>query len=615
MAEPVTPKFKTSVADSAIGTISHRKQTPQHGAEAANPFDGPKEVASPELANLRRNALTTSSDGEVFGDTSTGSNDMSQLFGQWLINRTALDQDQATLRYNSPHLPANAVHREPPKTPTQHAPTQHAPVPKQTSVSIVSTAAQATESQASSSNAEKPDDITTVQIVHRYTEAQLVKYIESGTELFQHDLFRYLPLNVNVRRVTEPKKCIATLKSKPRRCKNEIPREPAKAKSITSSLEKEVPTELLDLPRILCRMNETLCGTHRKSTRKALKLLLPKIKERVKNANTGGDPTLQEQASVDLLALRFWSRELLEPDKPLTLEISWNAIGGDDVGSSLVGKLLKRGFQRAQRVSTDDLYRQAEKLLAHGQGLGFFKFMRLPKKNSEAVSVRDGIEKVLQEEKTCAREGLIYAFTLPSPAYAGKCKIGYSRHPAERIEKWGGHWNLEPETIFEDNDKTPIPHVSRLETLIYAELRDFRKQIPCCGNCEGSHIEWVATSPAHVNAVIKKWTKWMRDDPPFEEKDGIWKLKEAVPEKKIEEMCEPLPIHEKEECVIVQETAAEETILNEQKEEKEAIKMRQINDASLKAQIVKREATVIPEEELPEPTPEQNEGRQLPAAT
>lgn len=382
----------------------------------------------------------------------------------------------------------------------------------------------------------------------------------------------------------------------------------AASDSIVASLEKEtLYDEQLDLQVILGHMKNWLCGIHRKCVLTALRDCLPSIKNCVDNAKMEGNNIRHQKDRVDLQALRFWYREMLPNDQPARIEISWNVSDhGDISSSSLEGMIVKSHLPNLQKATTNDWHSLGESFFSLARDLGLLTFIRFAKARKNSKGVKDRIEQKLKAKTTVKKSGWIYTFTFSLPAYAGKYKIGFSKTPVKRVEdQWGPHWNSKPKPIFIDENETPIPHIRRAEDLIYAELEEFRRIMHCCRKCRGSHLEWVATSETHVKAVIQKWATWMRTKP-YEEHKGSWKLKEAISNDDISRLCEPLPDPEQEQRTIAQESTVVQ-VQNEEIDMMEALKMRK----AVKEGVVKTEIAEICEKELDEPTPDENDDKQL----
>jgi len=524
LMEPTTPKSKTSIVDSAIGTTSHTRQKPEQHTTAVTALDGKTEDAP---------TVNTSSDGDVFNEASIGSSDLSQLSEKRPINLTIRP------------LPADSEHRHPPQTPTRRT---HASA--QETVAIDNIATQATHTLASPSIGNKSNNTQTTHVVHQHIHEEFVEYITCGSEMFRDDFFIYLPLNVADKFSVKPKQCIATKKKEWNRCTNMVLKRPEQTKPIVSLLEKaienaNISAEALPLKKILAVLNQKLCKNHHSTVLGKLKILLPDIKECVEKAQEDGDTPQQQKCRVDLEALRFWSRELLGIQQPPKIEISWDVIGEND-GISLQGKLLNRQIRLLQRAPTNEKYRLFESVYTSAQKLGFPNFIPYGSGKGKESDVAGQIRTLLLSSTKAKERGWIYAFTFEVPAYRGLFKIGYSKNPKDRVEKdWGSHWNRKARPIFQDKKEDPIEHVYLLERLIFAELERFRLVMSCCQNsrCKIKHNEWVATSEKHVIDVIKKWTGWMRTKPYVKERGlgETWTLK-SMSDDEISVLCKPCSI-------------------------------------------------------------------------
>ncbi|EAU34096.1 predicted protein [Aspergillus terreus NIH2624] len=66
----------------------------------------------------------------------------------------------------------------------------------------------------------------------------------------------------------------------------------------------------------------------------------------------------------------------------------------------------------------------------------------------------------------------------------------------------------------DDEKGLPIPHFYRAEKLIQAELRDYRRELSNCSNCNKNHREWFEGVGVDLAAdVARKWIDWVRRKP------------------------------------------------------------------------------------------------------
>lgn len=131
------------------------------------------------------------------------------------------------------------------------------------------------------------------------------------------------------------------------------------------------------------------------------------------------------------------------------------------------------------------------------------------------------VEKIAKSKLTdgdIPRKGRIYVFW--NPGDFGYLKVGYTEQKGEeRIEEWKAQCGLDASEIYpRKEDEDPISHPLRVEQLIHAEMKDKRYQTIACQGCQKSHVEWFQTDEKHALAIVKKWTKWMKESNPYDEK-------------------------------------------------------------------------------------------------
>ena len=235
-------------------------------------------------------------------------------------------------------------------------------------------------------------------------------------------------------------------------------------------------------------------------------------------------------------------------------------------------------------VAPDDPYLEAIALTHLAKQTGFEdrqKLLRYPKKEVEGrfdAFSRQVYQKPLEMRRWCpvkdARlpvdtvlyklatrsltpqnylEGYIYVYQVDTNP--GFYKIGRTaKRSNERIKAQERRCKYTAEVVFppDMNKAIPIPHASRVEKLIHAELKDYRhEQVECkCG--VGRHLEWFKTSEAHIKAVIQKWTSWINTSP-YEESTTIKRgelvsfgqLKAGRQDSLLESVCRPVQVRRK----------------------------------------------------------------------
>ncbi|KAJ4517771.1 hypothetical protein HRR78_003611 [Exophiala dermatitidis] len=134
-------------------------------------------------------------------------------------------------------------------------------------------------------------------------------------------------------------------------------------------------------------------------------------------------------------------------------------------------------------------------------------------KKKAALSVPELIRQTLVQPLTqadLARVGCIYMFWHPGDF--GYVKIGYSENVEERLRRWRHQckFDLEQQTTSGDQDfgvDRQIQHPHRIESLIHAELKEYRVSEPRCPNCHKCHREWFNVAEDYAVKVVRKWVQ------------------------------------------------------------------------------------------------------------
>ncbi|KLJ10318.1 hypothetical protein EMPG_14299 [Blastomyces silverae] len=115
-------------------------------------------------------------------------------------------------------------------------------------------------------------------------------------------------------------------------------------------------------------------------------------------------------------------------------------------------------------------------------------------------------------------EGLIYIYW--QPGNFGHLKIGWTKDISKRLQRWESQCGSKLEVYFpkqvaadeqEQQDILPIKHISRVEALVHAELKEQRKMEESCPGCGKAHREWFEVSPVIAVEIARKWMRWMRE--------------------------------------------------------------------------------------------------------
>jgi hypothetical protein len=162
------------------------------------------------------------------------------------------------------------------------------------------------------------------------------------------------------------------------------------------------------------------------------------------------------------------------------------------------------------------------------------------------------------------KSGYIYAFTHHSSP--GLRKIGYSKNVLTRQKQWDAscrrHHVYKPLP-----DDGGVLHARRVEKLIHAELKDFRKRAEC-DQCKRRHCEWFEVSEEHLEKVFLKWKDWIEQRPYEQDFGDIWRLKSAMIAN-LKKDCEPLQpeILSSQQSYLLDSTVQQDLKLKSGKEE------------------------------------------------
>ena len=122
--------------------------------------------------------------------------------------------------------------------------------------------------------------------------------------------------------------------------------------------------------------------------------------------------------------------------------------------------------------------------------------------------------------------GSIYVFRrISDPNHV---KIGYTtRTVAGRLRSWGAECNYVPQLVYQVDH---VPHVQRVEQILFAELLPFRRFEAYCKHnrkCPRQHQEWFEINGVtrggfnltleNLCRVVDEWTAWMKKAEPYGE--------------------------------------------------------------------------------------------------
>ncbi|KAF2119314.1 T5orf172 domain-containing protein [Lophiotrema nucula] len=120
-------------------------------------------------------------------------------------------------------------------------------------------------------------------------------------------------------------------------------------------------------------------------------------------------------------------------------------------------------------------------------------------------------------------------------------KIGVTEDLEKRLKQWNYCCGRTYEYANFEERKIKVPYAARLEKIVHAELKDWRKWT-LCEQSKKKHREWFEVNLDHVVRVVKKWKDWIEEEKPFEK--GLnkrWRLRGKMIEQ-LEQICQPLPL-------------------------------------------------------------------------
>ncbi|KAL3451520.1 meiotically up-regulated gene 113-domain-containing protein [Aspergillus insuetus] len=126
----------------------------------------------------------------------------------------------------------------------------------------------------------------------------------------------------------------------------------------------------------------------------------------------------------------------------------------------------------------------------------------------------------------------------------GYYKVGSTTDLAPRLQTWEKQCGRELMSYFprSEDDLLPIPHISRVERLIHAELAQYRRREESCKSttCGKAHQEWFQVDEQHALRVVRKWIAWMRKEPYVQISGGSTWVLDVHRVGSIKEICTPL---------------------------------------------------------------------------
>ncbi|KAF9888049.1 hypothetical protein FE257_009314 [Aspergillus nanangensis] len=149
-------------------------------------------------------------------------------------------------------------------------------------------------------------------------------------------------------------------------------------------------------------------------------------------------------------------------------------------------------------------------------------------------SISEVLEKIIitpLRQREIEREGYIYIYW--HPGNFGRVKIGCTKNVEKRLRQWESQCKKKLYNHFpkEAERGYPVQHITRVEKLVHAELKNHRRQELQCPGCGKRHVEWFEVEKDVAVDVVRKWTNWMRQMPYIQKVYGDerqWVLKDEA---------------------------------------------------------------------------------------
>lgn len=167
--------------------------------------------------------------------------------------------------------------------------------------------------------------------------------------------------------------------------------------------------------------------------------------------------------------------------------------------------------QRNSPPVAENDYRKRQGLDTASQTLELISYQPKWTKN---MAVSDVLFEIIAEplKPTDLKPGFIYMFW--EPGNFGKIKIGRTNNLERRLKEWNDSCKREHAYLpaISRGELAEIAHVSRIERLMHAELKEYRRAA-YCSSCGRNHREWFEVNDSTVMGVFRKWRDWIVQRP------------------------------------------------------------------------------------------------------
>ncbi|KAL3483523.1 meiotically up-regulated gene 113-domain-containing protein [Aspergillus germanicus] len=293
-------------------------------------------------------------------------------------------------------------------------------------------------------------------------------------------------------------------------------------------------------------------ATTQKNTRCQSRAQTPNVSEALRHLN---DPSALKEESLHQTAKTLFSLLLCGTHKNVAAKLSvhWQPNSSSTVsnGSAVV---LEEWLKSARGTSTPDPALKPDVMpsvevvippLDTRVKTALPDFVEYHPPDKPRLSVPEELEKFIVAPISKAdadHSGLIYIYQCTGKF--GYYKIGLTTDLAPRLQSWEKQCGRDLMSYFprSEDDFLPVPHISRVEGLIHAELAQYRRKEERCKSttCAKAHKEWFQVDEQFALRVVRKWIAWMRKEPYVQINGGSTWVLDIHRVGSIKEICTPL---------------------------------------------------------------------------
>lgn len=323
-------------------------------------------------------------------------------------------------------------------------------------------------------------------------------------------LTRLLPRDVLVRLTDDIGRCVAETMSKPtHRCQNRLSKQTLRATAVIEILRAidDIDTGTFTtlfhkvsqiLPEVLCTK-----GKHLKIAMKSLHDMESRLIEAV------NDERVRLESEV-----KAWLRKLVdERSSEMRSSAQHRSTDAEKPSVGDPTNAVRRSASLQAAESSHSSYNELE-----GTSYRLYYAIGSPEATlSVSKLIQRKLERPLLKSET--KQGFLYVFW--RRGNFGLIKIGYTTCTTDkRLGQWQRQCGGEIEDCHTEDHSSQVRvrNVRRLESLVHAELKDYRKLQLNCRGCHKSHREWFDVDIALAHKVVDKWTNWFSEGERYEDR-------------------------------------------------------------------------------------------------